>query len=353
MCTVRVNWSKGFINDNVIHQCFIKLKPFAMQTRLSPHRLSNVDIRLLKVFRTVAECGGFAASEFELNVGRSTISRHISDLETRVGMKLCLRGPGGFALTREGEMVLEASNRLIDALNIFQGDVDDIHSNLRGTLRIAFFDLAARNPEAALSNAIASFAEQAGNVSLELSTEPPNVIEAGVVSGRFDIGVVPLHQRSDGLIFHPLYRETMVLYCGKGHPLYNCRGTGDLGKENSEKNVDVEQLFNFKFAGFGFSSPNMTSRQKLGLKLSSRVHNEEALMVLLLSGHYIGFLPDHVAKPFVESGQLAALLQAQTSYQTRLGAIVRKHSDLGRKTDLFLKCLLETHSANVPSGLSV
>ncbi len=307
-----------------------------MQKHKSTHRLSNVDIRLLKVFRTVADCGGFAASEFELNIGRSTISRHISDLETRVGMKLCHRGPSGFALTRDGEMVLAAVNRLIDALNLFQGDVDDIHRHLRGTLRFAFFDLAAGNPEANLSTSIASFSEQATKVNLELSTEPPNVIEAGVVSGRFDIGVVPLHQRSDGLIFHPIYSETMVLYCGKDHPLYDADPIG------------IDQLSTYKYAGFGFSSPNLKARQKLGLPLSGRVHNEEALIVLLLSGHYIGFLPDHVAKPFVAKGQLRALAPKLTSYQTSLGAIVRKHSEPARKTELFLNCLLEAHQRKLP-----
>ncbi len=304
-----------------------------MHQHTSPHRLSNVDIRLLKVFITVADCGGFAASELELNVGRSTISRQISDLETRIGMKLCHRGPSGFALTREGEMVLQASYRLIDSLNAFQGDVDDIHRTLRGTLRFAFFDLAAGNPEANLSDAITKFAERATNVSLELTTEPPNVIEAGVLSGRFDIGVVPLHQRSDELMFHALYRETMVLYCGRGHPLYN----------GNHKSINTEQLSNFKYAGFGFRSPNMTARQKLGLSLAGRVQNEEALMVLLLSGHYIGFLPDHVAKSFVARGQLTPLLHEKTSYQTSLGAIVRKRPEPGRKAELFLDCLLESH----------
>ncbi len=52
-------------------------------------KVTDVDIRLLDVFRTVAACGGFTAAEFELNVGRSTISKHISDLETRLGFKLC------------------------------------------------------------------------------------------------------------------------------------------------------------------------------------------------------------------------------------------------------------------------
>ena len=38
--------------------------------------LSDTDIRLLRVFIVVAQAGGLSAAELELNIGRSTISRH-------------------------------------------------------------------------------------------------------------------------------------------------------------------------------------------------------------------------------------------------------------------------------------
>ena len=60
-----------------------------MLNRAHLRSLSDVDIRLVRIFITVTECGGFAASEVELNIGRSTISKHISDLELRIGLKLC------------------------------------------------------------------------------------------------------------------------------------------------------------------------------------------------------------------------------------------------------------------------
>jgi len=48
-------------------------------------QLKDVDIRLLRVFRVVTEAGGISAAELELNIGRSTISTHIKDLEIRLG----------------------------------------------------------------------------------------------------------------------------------------------------------------------------------------------------------------------------------------------------------------------------
>ena len=105
--------------------------------------LSDTDLRLLRVFRSVAACGGFAAAELELNISRSTISRHIKDLETRLGVTLCRRGRGGFALTAEGEQVRESTDRMMAAMEEFQHDVAQLHRELTGALHVAIFDKTA------------------------------------------------------------------------------------------------------------------------------------------------------------------------------------------------------------------
>ena len=72
-------------------------------------QVSDFDIRLLKLFRSVVECGGFSAAESVLGIGRSAISQQMSDLEQRLGLRLCQRGRAGFALTEEGREVYQLS----------------------------------------------------------------------------------------------------------------------------------------------------------------------------------------------------------------------------------------------------
>ena len=59
-------------------------------------QVSDFDIRLLRIFRSVVECGGFSAAETVLGIGRSAISQQMSDLEQRLGLRLCQRGRAGF-----------------------------------------------------------------------------------------------------------------------------------------------------------------------------------------------------------------------------------------------------------------
>ena len=48
--------------------------------------IGDYEIKQLKIFKVVADCGGFSAAETELNVSRSTISIHISNLESRLNL---------------------------------------------------------------------------------------------------------------------------------------------------------------------------------------------------------------------------------------------------------------------------
>src|SRR5690242_18173615 len=82
-------------------------------------RLANVDLRLLKVFVAVAESGSYAAAQADLGIAASTISIHMTDLERKLGMRLCDRGRSGFRLTSSGEAVLEETKRLFAAMGSF------------------------------------------------------------------------------------------------------------------------------------------------------------------------------------------------------------------------------------------
>ena len=58
-------------------------------------QVSDFDIRLLRIFRSVVECGGFSAAETVLGIGRSAISQQMSDLEQRLGLRfVSVAGPG-------------------------------------------------------------------------------------------------------------------------------------------------------------------------------------------------------------------------------------------------------------------
>jgi DNA-binding transcriptional LysR family regulator len=210
-------------------------------------QLSDMDLRLLKVFKSVVECGGMAAAELELNIGTSTISRHVKDLETRLMLVLCRRGRAGFALTADGQQVYQQTLRLLASVDEFRNGIDDIHHRLGGRLDIALFDKTITNPQARVSEAVALFAQAAPGVDLHLHVASINAIERGVLDGHFHIGVIPSHRTSRTLAYADLFGETMLLYCGARHPLFATPDTG----------LTWAKLRMHAFAGLGYHSPNM------------------------------------------------------------------------------------------------
>lgn len=309
-----------------------------MAKRALIQSLSDIDLRLVRIFIAVTECGGFAASELELNIGRSTISKHMSDLELRIGLKLCNRGPSGFSLTLEGEQVLKASRRLLASIDGFQADIDNIHTNLTGTLRLGLFDQSSTNPDAHIHKAIQMFDDVAPDVALEIALDPPSALESRVLDGSMDIAIVPVHRRSTLLNYTHLYTEHMTLYCGEGHVLFD--SPNDLTAQDLN-------LADHKYAGYAFNSPNMKAGIDLGITRAAKVQEEEALALLIQSGRYLGFLADHVAETFLRKGTVRPIAPADTAYSSTFAVITRKKPEPDRKTLEFVSCLKRFHDANV------
>ena len=306
-----------------------------VNSRAALGQLSDMDIRLLRVFKSVVECGGMAAAELELNIGTSTVSRHIKDLETRLGLTLCRRGRAGFAVTSEGQQIYSETLRLLAGVDAFRTSVDEIHKRMGGQLNIAMFDKTASNPEAHLGHAIALFTELAPEVSLHLHVAPLNAIERGVLDGQFQVGVIPGHRSSEALAYDELFSETMSLYCGTRHPLF--------GAPDEQVPPDWDALRAHAFAGLGYHSPNMELSQQVRLSRKATAYDQESIATLILSGQYLGFLPDHYAQAFARTGQMQTLRPELFRYDCQFFSIVRRSPQPSRAALAFQSCLRLAH----------
>ncbi|WP_307639628.1 LysR family transcriptional regulator [Variovorax paradoxus] len=297
-------------------------------------QLSDMDLRLLKVFKSVVDCGGMAAAELELNIGTSTVSRHVKDLETRLGLVLCRRGRAGFALTAEGQRVYDETLRLLASVDAFRGSIDDIHNRMGGQLEVALFDKTATNPKARIGKAIARFTEIAPEVNLAVHVGSINSIEQGVLEGNFQIGIIPAHRASKSLVYADLFDETMLLYCGAGHPLF--------GSNNAK--LTWAKLREHHFAGLGYHSPNMELSHRAKLSRKATGFDQEAIATLILSGRFLGFLPDHYAQAFEQRGLMKAVLPARFNYVCRFVSLLRRSPKPSRAVLAFQECLEKAHA---------
>lgn len=306
------------------------------KSRAVLRHLTDMDLRLLQVFRTVVDCGGMSAAELDLNIGMSTISRHVKDLEARLGMTLCRRGRAGFALTAEGQRVYAEALRLFAAVEGFRNGIDDIHSRMGGELHVAVFDKTATNPRARIGEAIAAFVDAAPDVRLHMHVASIQAIERGVIDGSYQVGIIPEHRPSKALRYAELFDETMLLYCGAAHPLFGATHRG----------LTWARLAPYQFAGLGFHSPNMELARRVRLRRSATAFDQEAIATLILSSRFLGFLPDHYAETFEQRGQMRVVRPALFRYRCRFVSLLRVSPQPSRAAQAFHNCLLRAHGAD-------
>ncbi|AXE31049.1 LuxR family transcriptional regulator [Chromobacterium phragmitis] len=290
-------------------------------------QVSDFDIRLLRLFRAVAECGGFSAAEGVLGISRSAISLQMGDLEKRLGIRLCQRGRAGFALTDEGREVLRASQTLLAALEDFRGEVNLLHRQLRGELNIGIVNNLVTLPRMRVTGALKALSEQGPEVKISIGMMTPSDIETGLLDGQLHAGVVPLIQPLSGLDYLPLYEERSQLYCSREHPLFS-RPDADMSEADLAAANAVAP---------GYRLPPQAQALQQRLTPAATASDREGIAFLILSGRYIGYLPDHFAAAWVAQGMMRPLRPDICHYDAPLALAVRR----GRRANLVLERFLQ------------
>ncbi|MFT6916895.1 MAG: DNA-binding transcriptional LysR family regulator [Motiliproteus sp.] len=290
-------------------------------------QVSDIDIRLLRIFRSVVESGGFSPAEVELNISVSAISIAISDLEKRLGMKLCQRGRAGFSLTDEGAEVYQAILQLLASLENFKTQVNSISDQLKGELNIGLTDnLVTLHNHMRVTNSLAAL-KQRGIVQINIRMMPPGDIEKSVLDGRVHIGVIPAVRYLAGLTYVDLYDEESLLYCGNKHALFE-RQDAEVGE------ADIHRLDAVIPAA---AAPLEHKLQLQKMNPAATATDREGAAFLILSGQYVAFLPTHYAERWVDEGRVRALMPEQFHFKTRYAAITRK----GARPNLVLQTFLD------------
>ncbi|WP_303978393.1 LysR family transcriptional regulator [Dongia mobilis] len=282
-------------------------------------KLGDIDLRLLRVFTTIVEAGGLTGAQVTLNLGQSTISTQLAELEKRLGLRLCRRGRAGFALTAAGEKLYAASGDLFAAVDRFQMVSASVSGEMKGTLRLGTVDGMISNPDFDLPAILGAFAERAPSVVLELSIDPPDGMERSIAEGQRDIAIGPFVKRgrgtATGITYVPLYRERQAIFCGAGHPLFGRR------------KVSLEQIRKAPFVARRYL--HRFDLEIVGhLQASAIVDQMEAQAALVLSNRFIGFLPIHYAAQLVRERRLQKLsCEVETEYDSPFFLLHKKGAE--------------------------
>lgn len=295
-------------------------------------RLSGSDLRLLKVFDAVVRHGGFAAAQAELNVGPSTISNHVTALEERLGVNLCQRGRGGFKLSEEGKLVYAEVQSLLMHMEEFSVGVSILKGQLVGEVKVGLVDAIATDPGSKIHEAFATYLSEPNDIRFEVSQHQPQELLQRVLTGRLDVTIGSFPHKAAGLAYRPLHREQHSLYCGSTHPLF----------EIAQEKLSLDLIVQEDVVGRGYWRDR--HHEELGFsKIKAVVYEIEPQLMLIRSGKFIGYLPDHFAESWVAAGHLRCLSPLAPTFDCEFDLASKKGSKPSQALAKFISVVVAAH----------
>lgn len=289
--------------------------------------IQDLDLKSLRIFVAVVECQGYAGAQVVLRVGQSTISECMTGLETRLGMTLCIRGRAGFRITEKGHAAYAAAKRALAAIDDLALELGELRDGLYGKLNIGVIDNTITDEESPIRPALRNFYQRDGQVELHLMVASPIQLEQYVAENWLHAAIGTFPTKSPNLTYTSLYEEKEFLYCHESHPLFE---SGDIG---SLPPKDI------KIATRGYNA-NMLEDKMKNFGQFAIADSIEAQALLIFTGACIGFLPEHYARKWEESGDFTKLSPDTFKYTSKIEVVRRESGYIPRILDVFLGDLM-------------
>ncbi len=287
---------------------------------------NDIDLRMLRIFCTIVEAGGFTAAQVRLNTSLPRLSVLVRDLEIRLGYSLCKRGKGGFQLTEDGEQTYKAAQELFANVSHFRQRTEAIGDRDREVLPIGMVDSLITHEQMLIPRTLAIYRKQSPGTRIDLHVMRPDELEQAVLEERLSLAIGAFHHQLSGLRYEPVFNEDQHLYCSNEHPFFSTEpSVEDIGLADYVERgymAEIRRPFDIKFR-HAISAWSM-----------------EAIATLIFSGTYIGYLPSHYAQPWVEKGRLRAMLADRLGYQSAFHCVTRQGGELKAGAARFFEILL-------------
>ncbi|MBO1256036.1 LysR family transcriptional regulator [Alteromonas sp. 5E99-2] len=253
-------------------------------------RLQESDIKLLRVFFAVASCNGFTAAEPVLRMQRPNISAAIKKLEERLDLVLCHRGRGGFQMTKEGEVVFQETKRVFNAFDNFVFNLKSLHDDYSGNINLVLMAGLPLSIQLAVSRAAKSTMKKFDDIHISIQTRLYSEVEHVALSGECHLVLATYDMvKPESVTFHSTGHKCRGrLYCAPNHELAKYRDVDSLPQGVSISDYPAIRLS-------GLSTANYVENDTI-LNLKTTSDSYDGLMSAMMTGEYIGLLPDYMAK---------------------------------------------------------
>jgi len=293
------------------------------------------DLNEMAIFVHVVEAGSFTGAAKNLGLPKSTVSRKITQLEERLGVRLIQRTTRSLRLTDTGNAYYNHCARILSEIEEANIAVTQMQSTPTGTLRITAPVLFGST---VLSSLVAEYMEQHPQVSIDLtlSDQKLDLVQEGI-DIAFRIG-----QLEDSSLIGRHLGDVRGLLCAS--PDYLRRH----GSPNHPNDLSDHTLLSSPdWNSWGFIGPD---KQEYTVQVKPRlqVNDFASLYTLALSGVGIAPLPMIIAASAIRSQNLVPVLCDWPFETSPIHALYPSNRHLSAKVRSFVDFVIESVRPNPP-----
>ncbi len=208
----------------------------------------SVQVESFKVFRDLVESRSFSKAASLNLVTQSAVSQQVRAMEERFLVPLIERSNKRFGLTREGQMLYEASKQIVYQFDSLQHQLSEIRNVVSGTIRLStVYSIGLHE----LPPYLKKFLKEFPGVHVHVEYRRSNQVYEEVGEGTSDLGLVAFPVQKKALKVEAFRKDRLVLICVPGHELAR------------QEEIVVEKLRKEKFIGFEPDIPTRKAVDKI------------------------------------------------------------------------------------------
>ncbi|QNK55312.1 LysR family transcriptional regulator [Paenibacillus sp. PAMC21692] len=292
-----------------------------------------MELRQLNYVIQIASEKNFSRAADKLHIAQPSLSQQLSKLEQELGLLLFRRTTNSVELTQAGQVFVEKSQSILDAVEQLKQEMDDMAQMRRGRLVVGTLPITGSH---VLPLVLPVFGALYPQIEVVLVEETTARLEQLTASGGTDISLLSLPLIDNSLSWEPYLEEEICLAVPQQHPLAKRGGEVDIADLKQEPFIGLKR-------GQGFRQITVELCEVSGFtpRIVFESSNIETVQSLVAGGMGIAFVPQMLTRP--TGGEFSpAYLQLGARPTRTLVIASRKGRYLSKAARSFISTLNET-----------
>ena len=180
--------------------------------------LLYASLNSLLVFHEVSKHRSFSKAAEELFISQPAVTKHIKELECRVGMGLIQRRRGGFLLTDAGKILFKYTHKISSHLMDIENLLEDLKKDHQGILKIGTTESYSKG---LMPELLSGFQTSFPFMKIALDVGNSEEIEKSLLAYKNDLALIAVTKKSPRFESIPFLKEELVLIVSPNHLLAN------------------------------------------------------------------------------------------------------------------------------------